>query len=103
MFEHDDQKADLKELLDAIWDAPEITPCTNYPDAYFPDLASDALSIAEQAKRMCDSCPVIEACFTYALKWEEFGVWGGTTANQRKEFRRMAKIVIPPRNHDWAA
>jgi WhiB family redox-sensing transcriptional regulator len=104
MFASEDQKADLKKLLDAQWEADEIAPCTNYPDAYFPELASDALDIAEQARKMCNGCPIIEQCFQYAIKWEIHGVWGGTTANQRKMFRRAAKLPIPSRVpfHDWA-
>jgi len=37
-----------------------------------------------RAIRICKSCPVIEQCLSHALEHEErFGVWGGTTPQDR--------------------
>jgi WhiB family redox-sensing transcriptional regulator len=41
----------------------------------------------EAAKRVCRQCPVIVACREHALAAEDFGVWGGLTARERREIR----------------
>ena len=41
----------------------------------------------QKAKAVCRQCPVIEACLRHALAAEDFGVWGGTTAQERAEMR----------------
>ena len=37
------------------------------------------------AKRVCRICPVQAECLAHAIENEEEGVWGGTTAQERKE------------------
>lgn len=56
------------------------------PEAWF------ALGVVQaQAKRLCQGCPVIEECLEYALTANEpWGVWGGTTARERKGMRRAS-------------
>lgn len=39
------------------------------------------------AKLLCAACPVRKRCRDYALEHEEFGVWGGTTPEERDELR----------------
>ena len=46
----------------------------------------------EQAKKVCKGCPVKGSCLNYALENPEenmggTGVWGGTTAEERKPLR----------------
>jgi WhiB family redox-sensing transcriptional regulator len=36
------------------------------------------------AKKICRSCPLIEACFRHAYENGEHGVWGGTTERERR-------------------
>jgi WhiB family redox-sensing transcriptional regulator len=44
-----------------------------------------AASIAKMAKKACLDCAVVNECKIYALKHrEEYGIWGGTTPNDRK-------------------
>lgn len=31
----------------------------------------------------CKGCPVIDPCRSYAIAHDEFGIWGGTSRNQR--------------------
>ena len=38
------------------------------------------------AKAQCSGCPVREQCLAFGLD-EEFGVWGGTTPDERKALR----------------
>lgn len=43
---------------------------------------NDAISV-------CKSCPVQQACLSYALSIPQTGgIWGGTTEEQRKRLRR---------------
>lgn len=42
---------------------------------------------AAPAKLLCAACPVSKRCLDYALEYEEFGVWGGTTPEERDELR----------------
>lgn len=37
------------------------------------------------AKTICGLCPVKRQCFTWALIYKEDGVWGGTTAQERRQ------------------
>ena len=48
-----------------------------------------------QAKAVCESCPFVDPCFVYAIKNDVQGVWGNTTENERKNFRRRNKIPNP--------
>lgn len=40
------------------------------------------------AKRICKACPVRAECLQHALAGEESGVWGGTTALERRRIRK---------------
>ena len=48
------------------------------------------------AQRLCRRCPAREACLQYALEHEEFGIWGGTTDDQREAMRRTRHRVKCP-------
>lgn len=39
------------------------------------------------AKLLCAGCPVRKRCLDYALVYEEFGIWGGATPEERDELR----------------
>ena len=51
------------------------------PELFFP-----ATGVTPRAAlRTCGECPVRRPCLTYALNsGSQYGVWGGTTANQRR-------------------
>lgn len=38
-------------------------------------------------KILCSTCPVQQACLRYALDYDVDGVWGGTTAAERRRLR----------------
>jgi WhiB family redox-sensing transcriptional regulator len=43
------------------------------------------------AKAVCATCPVREQCRSYALEvGDKYGVWGGTTAKERRKLLRRA-------------
>jgi WhiB family redox-sensing transcriptional regulator len=49
----------------------------------------------EAAKRVCRRCPVIAECREHALAAEDFGVWGGLTARERREIRGTLVAAAP--------
>jgi hypothetical protein len=74
----------LVQVLDS---ARRTTPCAEDPEKWFADEASTAMIL--QAKAGCQACPVRERCLRLALdNGEMFGVWGGTTASERRLSRR---------------
>lgn len=53
---------------------------------------SDDLAEMNEAKRICQRCPVIDACRDHALTApEREGVWGGMTARQRRRYLHEKK------------
>lgn len=66
-------------------------------DLFFPERGEPS----EQIKAVCDGCPIKDACLEFALaNDEEFGVWGGTSARERKRMRRHAGMRrLRPINH----
>lgn len=57
------------------------------PELFFPiSMEGPSQSQVEQAKQVCDGCPVREPCLQYALSTRQaYGVWGGTDPGQRRE------------------
>lgn len=49
-----------------------------------------------RAKAFCGQCRVQTKCLEWALKREEFGVWGGTTARERASIRREMGVRLVP-------
>lgn len=59
-------------------------PCRTDPTPWYSDNAADRA----YATRQCHACPLLLACAQYAIdEREPHGVWGGTTAADRKGFR----------------
>jgi hypothetical protein len=85
-FKTSEQKRDWLILQKAIEEAPTQIPCTNFPDAWFPENADTTLMAAShQARELCRECPVIRECGTYGLKHENWGTWGGMTQLQIRQ------------------
>lgn len=83
-----------EELANAL-DEVESVPCQDAPDLFFPvedeqeNAWSHNMRNVREAKRLCRSCPVALLCLDYALSnYEVYGVWGGTSAKERKGLQR---------------
>jgi WhiB family transcriptional regulator, redox-sensing transcriptional regulator len=65
------------------------------PDLFFPiGSTGPALRQIDQAKRICQACPVRGRCLTSALEHGlAFGIWGGTTEEERRVLRGAP---VPP-------
>ncbi|MFF5029897.1 WhiB family transcriptional regulator [Streptomyces collinus] len=67
------------------------------PEIFFPlvDLPAPGTE-ASLARAVCRRCPVIIACRTWALDHgEDDGIWGATTAAQRRAIRRATTDPAP--------
>jgi WhiB family redox-sensing transcriptional regulator len=61
-----------------------LAACRDAPTALFFPTNTDQ-SHAAAAKRICATCPVMAECLDDALSSQMgFGVWGGTTAEERR-------------------
>lgn len=69
--------------------------CAGRGELFFDDLSKTKVAAA---RAICRTCSVIAACRSYAIPRDEYGVWGGLTANQRLRIRRghldVSAIVI---------
>jgi WhiB family transcriptional regulator, redox-sensing transcriptional regulator len=63
------------------------------PDLFFPIARSgpSERQIA-RAKTICAGCPVRQECLEFALSHEQtYGIWGGTTVEDRQRDRRRRR------------
>jgi WhiB family transcriptional regulator, redox-sensing transcriptional regulator len=75
-----------------IWVFRGACRCADDPELFFPrGTDMRALRQAQRAKTFCAHCPVRAECLHYALDTEQrHGIWGGTTAEERRELGRTA-------------
>ena len=104
MFGEYDEIRDWFKLIDACAEVEGGVPCEQAPDLYFPERAETGqyelpgeLALMNMAKDACLSCPVMQQCGMFALKWnKQYGVWGGMSANDRRKIhRRNGNIKAP--------
>lgn len=80
------------DLHEAIADIGGVA-CEKVPEIFFPeDLGQPGDSrlknaAIETARDICLECPVMDKCLKVGL-YEEYGIWGGTTPEQRRKIRR---------------
>jgi len=57
---------------------------------FFPiGTTGQALVQIDQAKAVCETCPVKGPCLQFALATnQDSGIWGGTTEEDRRKLRR---------------
>jgi WhiB family transcriptional regulator, redox-sensing transcriptional regulator len=59
------------------------------PELFFPEgTVGPAQRQADQAKQVCQACPVRTPCLGFALRHGlASGIWGGTTEGERRDIR----------------
>jgi WhiB family redox-sensing transcriptional regulator len=69
------------------------------PDLFFPaGTTGAAVDEVRAAKAVCATCPVQSSCLRFALTTgQAYGIWGGTTEEERLTLRRWARRVRPTR------
>ncbi|MGV9330187.1 WhiB family transcriptional regulator [Streptosporangium sandarakinum] len=63
------------------------------PELFFPvSFEGPGREQCEQAKAVCNRCPVKRRCLDYALNTQQmYGVWGGTTPDERRALMAMVR------------
>ena len=46
-----------------------------------------------QAKKICNECPIRAACATWAMRTQDFGVWGSLTPKERKKKAKGMEVI----------
>jgi len=67
-----------------------MAACRNHdPEIFYAEESViPDLEVIESARAICVGCPERIPCLDYALKNENWGMWGGLTASERRYFRR---------------
>ena len=71
--------------------------CASVGDMFYSEddmSSSDVYQQNQAAKRVCQGCPFFDTCRTYALAHERYGVWGGTTGNERVGMRKTLRLAV---------
>ena len=63
------------------------------PDVFFPETLIEATVKVPMAKKICQGCPVALQCFTEAMEKKHYGIWGGTTDDERIAMRRNKRTL----------
>lgn len=62
------------------------------PEIFFPIAPSDSTLSAAAAKSVCQRCPVVHDCLTWALdSGQRLGVWGGLSELERRTLKRQRR------------
>jgi WhiB family transcriptional regulator, redox-sensing transcriptional regulator len=65
--------------------------CRDQPDTlFFTGVGQNPTA----ARRLCAMCPVQEDCLYYALIYDELGVWGGFSEDERKGLKHLKSKLI---------
>ena len=83
------------ELIEAV-DRNGGVECAQVPAIFFPrDFAGYQHELYEQAvntaREICLRCPIMALCLKVGMH-EPYGIWGGTTPEQRKQIKREYEI-----------
>jgi WhiB family transcriptional regulator, redox-sensing transcriptional regulator len=65
------------------------------PELFFPiGNTGPALLQIEEAKRVCQSCAVLDSCLQWALEsGQDAGVWGGLSEDERRALKRRTSRI----------
>lgn len=76
-------------FIDQPWVAQALCAQVDY-EIFFPEVGS---SSPRDAKKVCMGCDVRGECLEYALTHDEFGIWGGLTARERRKLHPPVPVV----------
>lgn len=84
------------DLHEAIIDLGGVE-CEQVPEIFFPEDYSAPSQVQirvmaiETAREICLRCPVMAKCLKVGM-YEDFGIWGGTTPDQRRKLKKVAEL-----------
>lgn len=77
-----DRGSDRRDRAACLSEDPEIFFCFG---SDFGGRTDESAAALEKAKSVCRPCPVKTQCLEWALDHENWGVWGGTSAYERRQ------------------
>jgi WhiB family redox-sensing transcriptional regulator len=77
-----------------MFDTTDAACVNEDPNLFFPDGKTSYTVQVKQAKTICATCPIKMQCLAEALAETEFGIWGGTTEQERKYIRGKERAEI---------
>lgn len=85
MFAEDNEYRELPQdemnfMLDGL--------CVGMPTSWF--FRESGKRVPKKAREACAACDVGAQCLAWAMKYEDYGFWSGTTGDERKAMRRSA-------------
>lgn len=88
MFDNKNHREAWLELMRLADDVCGPTPCSNFPEAFYPDKGGTT----QPAKSLCNDCPIREECLEYGILYEGHGIFGGMAARDRQAIRVLRKL-----------
>jgi WhiB family redox-sensing transcriptional regulator len=87
---HHEERPERPEGVD-IMDWRHEAACRDVdPELFFPiGNTGPALLQIEEARQVCQRCPVVESCLHWAIETgQDAGVWGGLSEDERRALKR---------------
>ena len=75
-------------ISNADLDWRDLAACTGKQEFFFNDNMG---TMVREAKKLCAICVVQSQCLAHAMIHDEYGIWGGLTANERRKAKRAQK------------
>jgi WhiB family redox-sensing transcriptional regulator len=55
---------------------------------------SDEWNRQREAMTICKTCPVQNDCLSFALKYDERGIWGGKSERARRKLKQKSDVIF---------
>jgi len=65
------------------------------PELFFPiGSTGPSLQQIDEAKQVCQRCPVIDSCLRWAVdSGQDSGIWGGMSEDERRAYKRRISRI----------
>ena len=63
------------------------------PELFFPEKGGGQGREFKMVRAVCRRCDLIDQCLDWAIKHNEYGIWGGTSERERRVIRRKRGIT----------
>ena len=80
-------------MIDLRWQVDAACTDVDTTDFYLPPDDPNHRPTTERLKRLCETCPALSDCRTYALEYETQGFWAGMTVSERRRVRSQEGIA----------
>lgn len=87
----------MTDYWEVKWSEGACTPDNNTNNVnFYPEPSGGFVKQVNLAKALCATCPIKLDCLAYGMT-EEFGIWGGLTAEERKGNKKNRIYAAPSR------